>query len=129
MLNRYIPELKHFARSNYIHPERLYDELLRLAGELATFATTERRARDYPAYNHDDLENVFSPLVRDIQEFLGARLGRRAISLEIIERAQNAFVSPIRDRSLFRNATLVLEVAARRPLVEIQNQFTHLLTG
>ena len=66
------------------------------------------------------------PLVRDIQDFLSARLGRRAIRLEIIERAQNAFVSPIRDRSLFRNATLVLEVAARRPLIEIQNDFPHL---
>jgi type VI secretion system protein ImpJ len=126
LLNRQIPALIHFQRSGYVHPERLYDEFLRLAGELATFATTERRAKDYPAYDHDDLENVFAPLVRDIQEFLSARLGRRAISLEIIERAQNAFVSPIRDRSLFRNATFVLEVAARRPLVEIQNDFPHL---
>ena len=46
------------------------------------------------------------PLMRDIQDFLSARLGRRAIRLEIIERAQNAFVSTIRDRTLFRNATL-----------------------
>ncbi|MDE3177626.1 MAG: type VI secretion system baseplate subunit TssK, partial [Pseudomonadota bacterium] len=38
----------------------------------------------------------------------------------------NAFSSPIRDRALFRTATLVLEVAARRPLVEIQNDFPHL---
>ena len=126
LLNRQIPALIHFQRSNSVHPERLYDELLRLAGELATFATTERRARDYPPYDHDNLENVFAPLVRDIQEFLGARLGRRAIRLEIIERSQNAFVSPIRDRSLFRNATFVLEVAARRQLVEIQNDFPHL---
>jgi type VI secretion system protein ImpJ len=126
MLNRYIPVLKHFARSNYIHPERLFDELLRIAGELATFATAERRARDYPAYDQDDLENVFTPVVNDIQDFLSAKLGRRAIRLEIIERAQNAFVSPIRDRSLFRNATFVLEVAARRPLIEIQQEFPHL---
>src|SRR5215831_17374547 len=126
MLNRQIPVLKHFARSNYIHPERLFDELLRMAGELATFATPERRARDYPAYDHDDLEKVFTPLVNDIQDFLSARLGRRAIRLEIIERAHNAFVSPIRDRALFRNATFVLEVAAQRPLVEIQQEFPHL---
>jgi type VI secretion system protein ImpJ len=126
LLNRQIPALKHLQRSSFIHPERLYDELLRLAGELATFATSERRARDYPAYDQDDLENVFEPLVRDIQDFLSARLGRRAIRLEVIERAQNAFVSPIRDRALFRNATLVLEVAARRPLIDIQNQFPHL---
>ena len=126
LLNRHIPVLKHFSSSSYVHPERLFEELLRLAGELATFATPERRARDYPRYDHDDLENVFAPVMRDLQDFLSARLGRRAIRLEIIERAQNAFVSPIRDRSLFRNATFVLEVAARRPLIEIQNEFPHL---
>ena len=65
---------------------------------------------------------MFAPLIRYLQDFLSARLGRRAIRLEIIERAQNAFVSPIRDRSLFRTATLVLEVSARRPLTEIQHR-------
>jgi type VI secretion system protein ImpJ len=126
LLNRHIAVLKHYRSSGYLHPERLFDELLRLVGELATFATPERRARDYPAYDHDDLENVFGPVIRDLQDFLSARLGRRAIRLEIIERANNAFVSTIRDRTLFRNATFVLEVAARRPLSEIQMQFPHL---
>jgi len=126
LLNRHINVLKHFRYSGYVHPERLYEEFLRLAGELATFATAERRARQYPAYDHDDLENVFNPLLRDLQDFLSARLGRRAIRLEIIERAQNAFVSPIRDRSLFRNANFVLEVTSRRPLIEIQHQFPNL---
>ena len=126
LLNRHIPVLKHFRGSRYVHPERLYEEFLRIAGELATFATAERRARSYPQYDHDNLEEVFGPVVRDIQDFLSAQLGRRAIRLEIIERAPNAFVSTIRDRNLFRNAALVLEVAARRPLTEIQSQFPHL---
>jgi type VI secretion system protein ImpJ len=64
--------------------------------------------------------------MRDLQEFLSARLGRRAVRLEIIERAANAFVSPIRDRSLFRTAALILEVSARRPATEIQTQFPNL---
>ena len=126
LLNRHVNVLKHFALSGYVHPERLFEELLQLVSELATFATTERRARQYPQYDHDNLENVFAPVMRDLQEFLGARLGRRAIRLELIERADNAFISTIRDRSLFRNASFVLEVAARLPLTEIQNQFPHL---
>jgi type VI secretion system protein ImpJ len=126
LLNRYIPVLKHYRRSHYVHPELLYRELLRLVGELATFATPERRAKDYLEYDHDDLENIFAPVLRDLQDFLSARLGRRAIRLEIVERAQNAFVSPIRDRTLFRNATFVLEVSARRPLTDIQSQFPQL---
>ena len=126
ILNRVIPQLLHLRASAYVHPERLYVELASLAGELATFATAERRARTYPLYNHDDLAGVFEPVLRDLQDFLSARLGRRAIRLEIIERAENAFVSPIRDRSLFRAASLVLEVAARRPLSDIQLQFPNL---
>ena len=98
LLNRVSPVLLHFQHSRYIHPERLYEELLRLAGELATFATAERRARQYPLYDHDNLEMVFEPVVRDIQDFLSARLGRRAIRLEIIERAQM--------RSCHRSATV-----------------------
>lgn len=123
LLNRTIPILKHLRASAYVHPERLYAALASFAGELATFATPERRARAYPAYDHDNLEAVFDPILRDLQDFLSARLGRRAIRLEIIERAANAFVSPIRDRALFAHARFVLEVAARRPLIEIQHQF------
>lgn len=126
LLNRQIPVLKHLRQSRYVHPERLFVTFVALAGELATFTTAERRARDYPAYDHDDLETCFAPVVRDIQDFLSANLGRRAIRLEITERAPNAFMSTIRDRSLVRNATLVLEVAARRPLTEIQAQFPQL---
>jgi len=120
MLNREITALKHFRTSRYVHPERLYEELLRIAGELATFATSERRAREYGVYDHDDLETTFSPLLRDIQDFLSREGDRRAIRLELIEKQTNAYISPIKDRALFRNATFVLEVWARRPLTEIQ---------
>ncbi len=126
LLNHHGPVLKHLRRSRYVHPERLYEEMLRFVGELATFASPERRANDYDAYDHDDLENTFAPIVRDIQAFLSVSFGRRALRLEIIERAPNAFVSTIRDRSLFRTANLILEVSARRPLTEIQAQFPHL---
>lgn len=126
LLNRHLPVLRHFRASRYVHPERLYEEMVRLVGELATFSTSERRARVYPAYDHDDLETVFLPILRDLQDFLSAKLGRRALRLELIERAPNAFVSTIRDRTLFRNANFVIEVSARRPLTEIQQQFPQL---
>jgi type VI secretion system protein ImpJ len=121
-LNRIIPSLKHLRRCKYVHPERVYVELLKLAGELATFATRERRTREYPQYDHDNLEESFAPLLDDIQRYLNVDVSR-AIRLPIVERAHNAFVATVRDRSLFRNATFVLEVSARRPLTDIQAQF------
>lgn len=126
VLNRDIPVLRHLRGSQYVHPERLYERLIQLAGELATFTTTERQARRYDAYDHDDLERVYQPVLRDLQNALSARMERRAVRLEIVERAQNAFVSPIRDRALFQHATFVIEVAASKPLTEIQQQFPNL---
>jgi type VI secretion system protein ImpJ len=106
-----------------VHPERLFLELLRLAGELATYSTKERRARDYVAYDHDNLETTFAPILSDIQRFLNVDISR-AIRLEITERAPNAFIAAVRDRNLFRGATFVLEVAARRPLTETATRAT-----
>jgi type VI secretion system protein ImpJ len=122
MLNRQIPALKHFKGSRYVHPERLYVELLRLAGELSTYSTKERRPREYPAYDHDNLDTTFAPVLADIQRFLSVDISR-AIRLDIVEKAQNAFLATVNDRNLFRASTFVLEVAARRSLTEIQSQF------
>lgn len=122
MLNRQIPALQHMKGSKYVHPERLYVELLRLAGELATYSTKERRAREYPSYDHDNLDTTFAPVLADIQRFLSVDISR-AIRLEIVEKATNAFLATVTDRNLFRASTFVLEVAARRPLTDIQTQF------
>lgn len=122
MLNRHIPVLKHLRLSRYVHPERLYVQFLALAGELATYATRERRARDYGLYDHDNLELTFGALMTDIQRFLNLDVSR-AIRIDLTKRGQNAYVASVRDRNLFRNATFVLEVEARRPLTEIQAHF------
>ncbi|OAI25842.1 type VI secretion protein [Methylosinus sp. R-45379] len=126
-LNRAAPLLRHLRQSGYTHPERLYTSLASLAGELATFGSQQRRSRIYPAYDHDDLENVFEPILRDLQEFLSARTSRRARRMELVQRAPNVYISPIRDRALLGNATLVLEVASDRPPSEIQQLLPQLL--
>jgi type VI secretion system protein ImpJ len=128
VLNRAIPALQHFEfTSNHLHPERLYVFLVGLAGELATFCAESRRASNYGAYDHDDLKDTFEPVLRDLQDFLSKGFDHRAIRLELVQLAPNAFKSPIKDRSLFANASFYLEVASRRPLGEIQMQIPNLL--
>lgn len=126
VLNRELPGLRHMRTSQYVHPERLYEHFLRLAGELATVSNAQRMVPEYPAYDHDNLVDTFYPVIRDLQNALSARMERRAIRLELQERAQNAFVSPIRDRGLFQHATFVIEVSSARPLTEIQSVFPQL---
>jgi type VI secretion system protein ImpJ len=124
MLNREINVLKHYRASKYVHPERLYVELLRLAGELSTFSGS-RLVAEYPKYDHDDLNSVFEPILGTIQRQLSLDIGR-AISLELTEVRANAYVANVTDRSLFRNARFIVEVAAAMPLTQIQLQFPEL---
>jgi type VI secretion system protein ImpJ len=124
VLNREVNVLKHMRNSKYVHPADLYQQLLRLTGELWTFSQ-DRLAHDYPAYDHDDLSEIFEPLLLDLQRLLSLDLGR-AIHLDLVQRGPNAYVAAVTDRTLFRNATFVLEVSAALPLTQIQWQFPEL---
>src|SRR5690606_7829877 len=113
--------VKHLRNSKYAHPVEVYQELLRIAGELWTFSP-KRLASEYGEYDHDALDAVFEPVLSDIQRLLSLDVGR-AIRLDLIERAPNAYIAAVNDRALFRNATFIIEVAARNPLTQIQQQF------
>ncbi|MFA5123712.1 type VI secretion system baseplate subunit TssK [Zavarzinia sp.] len=128
VLNRSIAVLRHLRASRFVHPERLYEELLRLAGELATFATAERRAAAYPAYDHDDLRTTFEPLLRDLQAFLSAQFSRRPlkIAVEPVEDFPTAYTAEVPDPVLFQTATFILDVASDRPAAELQSKFASL---
>ena len=121
MLNREINVLRHLRTSRYVHPVDLYLTLLRMVGELWTFSS-KRLAAEYEPYDHDDLEGTFQPVLADIQRLLSLDVGR-AIRLDLVERAQNAYLAAVTDRNLFRNASFVIEVSASKPLTQIQQQF------
>ena len=120
-LNREIALLRHLRASRYVHPEALYRELLRFAGELWTFDAT-RLCPEYPAYDHDALEPTFQPVLRDIQRLLSRDVSR-ALRLPLKRLAQNAYSASVEDQNLFRDAAFVIEVSADKPLAQIQQQF------
>jgi type VI secretion system protein ImpJ len=121
MLNREINILRHLRHSKYTHPVDIYQELLRISGELWTFSP-KRLAPDYVEYDHDAPEAAFEPVLADIQRLLSLDIGR-AIRLNLTELTANAYLAQVPDRTLFRNATFVIEVAASKSLTQIQQQF------
>jgi type VI secretion system protein ImpJ len=121
MLNREINILRHMRHSRYTHPVDIYQELLRISGELWTFSP-KRLAPEYAEYDHDSPEASFEPVLADIQRLLSLDIGR-AIRLNLTELTANAYMAQVPDRTLFRNATFVIEVAASKSLTQIQQQF------
>jgi len=125
VLNREVNVLRHYRNSRYVHPERLYEEFLKLSGELWSFDQDKRLAYEYEPYDHDNLKDTFEPVLRDIQRLLSRDLGR-ATRLPLHQVQRNSFLAQVQDRNLFRDATFVIEVEASRPLTEIQQQFSEL---
>ncbi len=125
VLNRTLPVMQHLRASAAVHPERLYEKLIGLAGELSTFDQGERRAPEYGAYKHDDPKQSFTPVVQDIQRLLSRDVGR-SIRLPLKEVRANSYAALVNDRSLFSQATFVVEVSANLPLTQVQQQFPQL---
>lgn len=114
--NRMAPWLDHLARTDVLHPERLYGVLCRLAGEFATFSTAfGRRARTYPPYRHDDLRASFEPLMDDIRALLTEVLNPGAVPIALQERAKGLYTGQVPDAELLRSAMFVLAASAELP--------------
>ncbi|MFQ6551438.1 type VI secretion system baseplate subunit TssK [Aestuariibius insulae] len=124
-LNREIGTLRHMRDSRNVHPERLYERLIGLAGELSTFDQGARTAPEYKIYDHGDPKAAFTPVVQDIQRLLSRDVGR-ATRLNLRQVRQNSFIAEVADRTLFRNATFVIEVETGKQLTQVQQQFPEL---
>lgn len=123
LVNRYEPLLVHLSRLRTLHPERLYSDLLALAGDLATFTSDARRPADFPPYRHDDLASCFVPLMADLRRSLSMVLEQNAFQIELMERAYGVRVAVIANRELIKTATFVLAVAADLPGEQVRKQF------
>ena len=123
LVNRYEPMVVHLSQLRTLHPERLYAELLGLAGDFTTFTRDNRRPADYPVYNHDDLAGCFTPLMHDLRRSLSVVLEQNAFQIELLERAYGVRVAVIADKELIKSAAFVLAVASELPGEQVRKLF------
>ncbi len=121
-LNRVEPLLAHLQRMPLLHPERLYAQLLQIAGELSTFRD-RKRPPDYPAYDHEDPGPCFRAVMADLRQSLSMVLEQTAIPIELQERAHGIRVAIIPDLELQRQALFVLAVNAQMPSEALRARF------
>ena len=115
LLNRWQPELRHLQSLERVHPERLFTAFVSFAGELATFTRADRRPQAFPAYDHEQLELSFKPVVEALRAGLSTEFTRSAVQLELKQIQPGAYVSTITDRTLYDQGRFYLAVATRRP--------------
>jgi len=122
VVNRHQPLFAHLQRLALLHPERLYELCLGLAGELSTFRE-QRRPQPYPDYRHDDLAGCFRAVMADLRQSLSMVLEQTAIPIELQDRKFGIRVAIIADLELQRTASFVLAVNAQMPGDALRSRF------
>ncbi|MCS6180330.1 type VI secretion system baseplate subunit TssK [Shewanella baltica] len=120
VLNRYEPIFQHIKQSDGQHPEYLYQHAITMLGELATFTSRDKRAPEFPQYNHTDLATVFGNLSVILNQTLSVVLEQTAIALPIEQAKFGIMVSPLTDKTLLEYAQFVLAVSADLPADDVR---------
>jgi type VI secretion system protein ImpJ len=115
-VNSALPRLTHLFHTRVVHPERLYFELVRLAGELMTF-DINRHPKDIAPYNHEDPYKTFKDLTGAIREMLELVIPTRcvAIQLEPVPARESLYEGQVEDAELLAKAEFYLAVYSDSP--------------
>ena len=130
-LNRWTPVLAHLRNLPMVHPERLYEVFVSMAGELATLVRSDyRRPPQFTAYDHENLQVTFEQVYELLQQELSAMFDRSAEQMPLENVGPGAYTAVITNHALFQTANFYLAVSARVPLEELRARFaSHVKVG
>lgn len=123
LVNRSEPMFAHLASMTGLHPEELYRAMAQLAGEMATFSKSNKRAIQYPLYRHDRLRESFAPVMDDLRKSLSIVMDAHAIPIPLEERQFGIRVAVMPDAELVKSAAFVLAVNAQMPAEAVRTGF------
>ncbi|MBV9928132.1 MAG: type VI secretion system baseplate subunit TssK [Acidobacteria bacterium] len=125
-VNSAIPVLGHLNRLSsgthrrVVHPERLYAELARLAGQLMTFAVKSRpddsvHPKDIVQYEHENLYFTFHWLFEKIKDLLERVIPTRYVQIPLEKTRDSVYVGRVADERLLAEAAFYLGIHAQIP--------------
>lgn len=113
-VNAYIPTLVNYYHRPQVHPERVYMEMARLAGELYTFAS-EGHPKDIPLYVHDDVGATFTALEEKLRQLMETIIPTRCVPIPLEKTRESLFTGRVADEQMLEKAQFYLAVMASVP--------------
>lgn len=110
--------LSHLYHHPGLHPERLYQELLRLAGALMTFSKTYTLS-DLPAYAHAEPRPVFERLFAIVRELLDTVISARYFAIALTEVKPSYHLGRLDSQRIDEKAAFYIAVGADLPGPEL----------
>lgn len=110
--------LSHYYHNPELHPERLYEQLLSLAGALMTYSRSWSLS-DLPPYRHDDPGPAFAQLYMIVRELLDTVISSRYFAIALSQPKPAHHRGMLDSGKIDANTTFYLAVAAEMPQVEL----------
>jgi type VI secretion system protein ImpJ len=110
--------LSHYLNNPLLHPERLYEQLLGLAGSLMTFSRSLALA-DLPPYDHRDPGPPFARLDGIIRELLDTVISSRYFAIALHESKPSYHMGMLDSGKIDEKTSFYLAVNADLPAIEL----------
>jgi type VI secretion system protein ImpJ len=110
--------LTHFLRNPALSPERLFQELLRLAGGLMTFSK-EHTLNELPNYEHTQPGPCFNRIDQILRELLDTVISTRYFTIALSQPKPAFFVGRLDSEKIDGNTAFYLGITATHPQSEI----------
>lgn len=110
--------LSHLFQHAALHPERMFHEMLRLAGALLTFSKRHTLA-DLPAYVHEAPESGFRMLDRMVRDLLETVISTRCFSIALDETRPSFHIGRLDSGKVGPQTAFYLAVSAGIPASEL----------
>lgn len=117
-LNTAYSQLSHLYSNAKLHPERLYEALLNVASQLATFSSLYK-VGDLPAYHHDNANESFGSIISIIRELLNTVIASNFISIPLRQNKPSYYVGELSSDKVTRGSQLYLSVSSSLPMHEL----------
>ncbi|MGZ5182140.1 MAG: type VI secretion system baseplate subunit TssK [Ramlibacter sp.] len=111
-------ELSHFLAHRELHPERLFQELLGLAGGLMTFSRGSR-LEDLPAYAHQDPGPAFARLDAILRELLDTVISSKYFAIALSNERPSYHLGALDSGKINGQTMLYLAVSADMPALQL----------
>lgn len=110
--------LAHLYQHPGLAPERLHQELLRLAGALLTFSPAHQLA-DLPAYSHAEPGPGFDKLFKIIRELIDTVISARYFGISLTEVRPSYHLGRIDSQRIDEKSSFYLAVGSSMPAAEL----------
>ena len=124
LCNRYDPLLAQMRNTRPLHPRDFFNEMLKLAGECATFGRENRRVPALPAYAHGGFAECFEPVYDEIRAAILQPVSRNAVRIVLREVRPATYLAEVNDPLLISNGFFILAATSqdRKDLLRIPTQ-------